>query len=514
MTINSKKRNSYHLSKFNISARSTIDGRWKLVRRMGSGGNGEVWQCRDINDGKEYAIKFLKYATLGPYSRFVDEVGFMERFGKIPGVLPIISKYIPPVKDRFSDKKKPFYYVMPLAKAIEKEIYRESLENKIEIIRGLLVMLVNLHSQDIAHRDIKPANILLYNGQYVLSDFGLVFFRGKSSKTLPNKALGAKWTRSPQMERDAFAADKFKADVYSMAKTIWMIFTGDFTSFEGQYDPSSSFLTLRRYIDGKYLTPLENLLAKCTDHEEGSRPTSQELLDGFNDWDDINHNWDRENLLQWIEIQHRLFPQYEPDRAVWADVERTTQVLNLLGSYQSLNYMFFPNGGGFDLTGATPAKEDGCIELNCDGPVFVVRPKRLVFERISDDFQWNYFRLEIEEQSCFSEIFRTDEYMEEYGELIEGGGSIRLIPISEFNEMAREDVIRTKARHVSRFLKGSFVIFHKNSLYNNLISPKKGEHDKMSSEDFRMQVSDYSKKLHGKTIADFRKGREYDKKGE
>lgn len=505
MAIKKNQRYYYSLNNFSISARSTIDGRWKLVRRIGTGGNGEVWQCRDVNDGQEYAIKFLKRAYQEPYSRFYDEERFMEDFGDVPGIMPIIAKYIPPVENRYADKTKPFYYVMPLAKAIHHDIYAEPVENKIRIIRALLEMLVNLHEQGIAHRDIKPANILLYNGQYVLSDFGLVYFQGKSSKTPPNTALGAKWTRSPQMERDAIAADKFKADVYSMAKTIWMIFTGDFTSFEGQYDPSSPFLSLRKYVEGKYLTPLENLLARCTDHEEGRRPTAREFLDAFNDWDAINHNWDRENLLQWIEIQRRIFPIYEPDRAEWTGLERIVGILNLLGSYQSLNHMFFPNGGGLDLTGAVMAREEGFAELHCGGLIYTLRPKRLLYERISDDFQWNYFRLEVEEIDDISEEFRTDGYMEEFGELTESEGSIRLIPIHDLDEMSREDAERYKARHITRFLRGSMVVFHKNSLYNKIVSQDKGEHDKIMANEFREYIMSQSQKLKGKTIADFRK---------
>ena len=505
MATNKNQRYYYSLKKFRISARSTIDGHWKLVRRLGAGGNGEVWQCRDINDGKEYAIKFLKNAYYEPYTRFYDEVAFMETFGNIPGVMPIIAKYLPPVDNRFADKTKPFFYVMPLAESTGKEIYLLSVEKKIEIIRALLEMLVSLHERGVAHRDIKPANILLYNGHYVLSDFGLVFFCGKSSKTPQGKALGAKWTRSPQMERNAVTADKFKADVYSMAKTVWMIFTGDFTSFEGQYDPIAPLLSLRGYVLDKYLTPLENLLARCTDHVEELRPTAKELLDGFKDWDAINHNWDRENLLQWIEIQRRIFPIYEPDRAEWVGLERMVGVLNMLGTYQSLNHLFFPNGGGLDLTGAVLAREDGFLELQCGGLIYTLRPKRLLYERVSDDFQWNYFRLEVEETDVISEDFRTDSYMEEFGELTEGDGNIRLIPIPELDEMSREESEKYKARHIARFLKGSMVVFHKNSLYNMLITQYKGEHDKVQADEFREHIMSCSQKLKGKTIADFRK---------
>ncbi|ERI88615.1 hypothetical protein HMPREF1981_00470, partial [Bacteroides pyogenes F0041] len=53
-----------------------------------------------------------------------------------------------------------------------------------------------------------------------------------------------------QMERDAVHANKYKADIYSMAKTIWI-------AFEGQYIPNS-VVSLRQYISGDiYLYPLE-----------------------------------------------------------------------------------------------------------------------------------------------------------------------------------------------------------------------------------------------------------------
>lgn len=497
------KRYYYNLKNFNIVKNRKIEGKWTLVRQLGQGGNGEVWQCRDAS-GRNYAIKFLKSSNKEPYSRFYDEVVFMESYDSLPEVLPIIAKHIPPVNERNKNKETPFYYVMPLAKPINKDIYNESIDNKVDIIRALLEMMVKLHDQGVAHRDIKPANILLYEGNYVLSDFGLVFFQGKTSMTPPNISLGAKWTRSPQMERDAMSANKFKSDVYAMAKTIWMIFTGDFTSFEGQYDPSSSFLSLRKYIPVRYITPLESLLSRCTDHEEDKRPTAKEMLDGFNDWVEITHNWDRENLLEWVEIQQKIFPLYEPDHCEWTELERIVGVLKMLGSYDSLNHMFLPGCGGLDLNSANLAKEEGWIELDCGLPT-LVHPTKLCFERISDDYQWNYFRLELTTQPPSDNRFKTDEYIEEYGEVIDENMNYVRIPVWEYDNLDKEEVERKHARHITRFLRGSMVIFHKNSIYNQLISEYKGEHDKMSPETFKVEITKLSKKFYGKTISDLKK---------
>lgn len=498
-----RKRFVYNLKKFHIVPQRKIDGRWTLIRYIGGGGNGEVWHCRDL-DGQEYAIKMLKYAYKEPYARFYDEVAFMESFGSIPGVLPVVAKYIPEGRTQFDVTKAPYYYVMPLATSLGRDIYQESIEKKIAIIKSLLEMLVNLHDRGITHRDIKPANILLYNGQYVLSDFGLVFFQGKSMKTPPGiSSLGAKWTRSPQMERDAYSADKFKADVYSMAKTIWMIFSGDFTSFEGQYNPASSFLSMAKHLPRKYVTPLDDLLVRCTDHLEEGRPTAREMLDSFNEWDDINHNWGKENFLQWVEINHKIFPLHEPDHAEWVDLGRMVGIFNILGTYESLNHLFFPNNGGLDLTGARLSRDPQSIELEFGGLVFEAQPEKLIYERISEDFEWSYFRLELKEIVPHFKQFVVDPYMEEYGEITRADGTIEAIPLKKYDDLDENEITRLKARHVIRYLKGSLVIFHKYSLYNQVVSQYRGEHGKLSAGEFKRQITVLSQKFKGKTVEDF-----------
>lgn len=263
-------KQTYNLKYYNLKPNRKING-WTLVSRLGNGGNGEVWKCRNARK-EEYAIKFLKMVRGDSYKRFYDEVVFMKQYAGTMGVIPIVDKYIPEYSKRYSKLALPFYYVMPLASPIEKLIDKMPFDEKIEVIKNLLRILTELHSKGIAHRDIKPANIMLYNGDYVLSDFGLVFFQNKTFKTPPGSKLGARTTIAPQMQRDAVTADKYKADVYSMAKTIWMILTEDLKSFDGQYKINSAF-GLRQLMTekGVYWYPLEKLLIRCTDLNESAR---------------------------------------------------------------------------------------------------------------------------------------------------------------------------------------------------------------------------------------------------
>ncbi len=151
-------KSKYNLRDFKLKPNRKF-GQWILAKQIGSGGNGEVWICRD-NQKKEYAIKFLKWGSGDAYKRFYDEVTFMEQFGSINGGMPIIDKHLPKSSKRFESPKLPFYYVMPLSESAEQRIQTATIDEKIRIIQELLAMLTSLHAQDIAHQDIKPGNIL------------------------------------------------------------------------------------------------------------------------------------------------------------------------------------------------------------------------------------------------------------------------------------------------------------------------------------------------------------------
>lgn len=483
------------LAKYNLRANRKING-WTLSKKLGSGGNGEVWMCKNEKK-EEYAIKFFKFGRYGAaYERFVDEVLFMEQHQEIHGVLPIIDKNLPSKNQKNVDANIPIYYVMPLAESVEQKIKNFTLDEKVEVIQMLLNMLVNLHQNGIAHRDIKPANILYYNGKFVLSDFGLVYFKRKKFKTPVGKKVGAKQTIAPQMEKDAQSADRYKADVYSMAKTIWIILTGDEFSFGGQYIANSEIGLSRKLKCNKYLYPLDKLLAQCTDYTESTRPTAEEMKNKFEEWIQINKNWSKGNLMQWKEIQEQLFPTIIPTHAEWKNVEDVVNVLRLLGKYESLNHMFFPDDGGMDLTDASISYEQGCIELRCGAFVYIIKPRFLSFENINESIEWNYFFLQADPMPAITQNMPKDKYFEEFYET----SPLEYLPLSENNKIVDDNGKAIETRHIIRYLKGSFVLFHKDSIYNHIISKYRGEHEKMGFLKFREGIFKLEKRFRGETM--------------
>ncbi len=120
--------------------------------------------------------------------------------------------------------------LMPIAISAVDYIARNKLDIK-EIVKGVVSLsetLEKLHKKDICHRDIEPSNIYYYNNKFAFGDFGLVDFPDNADDfTKSDKGLGAIFTIASEMKRNPKKADSKKADVFSLAKTMWMFLTNN-----------------------------------------------------------------------------------------------------------------------------------------------------------------------------------------------------------------------------------------------------------------------------------------------
>ncbi|WP_321282364.1 protein kinase domain-containing protein [Marinifilum fragile] len=463
-------------------------GKWTLEIFLGGGGNGEVWKCKD-DSGNIGAIKLLKTVKPKSYARFVDETTVIKKNSDINGIIPIIDDFLPTKLNG----EIPFY-VMPVAASAEKALIGKSIEEKIDAIIEICQTLKDLHKRGISHRDIKPPNFLVYQSRFSIADFGLVDYPEKKDISFNNEEIGAKWTMAPEMRRESSSACGLKADIYSIAKTIWIILTENTKGFDGQYS-TESVLELRRFYPNKYTTPIDSLLAACTDNDPNSRPDIENVILTLEDWKVLNEDFHERNQEQWFEIQRKLFPTAFPQRVIWEDLNDIVNVLKVLCTYDSLNHMFYPGGGGMDLEDARLANEKGCIELDFQ-VIEIVKPKRLMFESFGFDPQWNYFRLELDELEPTG-IYETEEGEEPYEIKYDHESVTELYPgqygkydmaeyRSEYIEMGYD--IPENARQVSRWFRGSFVIFNKRSIYNLTPDTYDGRHNKVNSEQFRKHI--------------------------
>ena len=463
-------------------------GKYIFISELGHGGNGEVIQVKRKSDGRKFALKQLydKYLS-GNYSserkhRFTTEIRIVSKYCmQIKGIIPIVDR-----------PKEGYWYVMPIATESTKHICDNDLSIR-EIIKGMVDLsetLINLHARNISHRDIKPANIYYYKDRFCFSDFGLVYNpEDEDHFTRSDKGLGAIFTIAPEMKRDPKNADGKKADVFSMAKTMWMFLTGDEKGFDGVYDYRDKTHSLRFIEKYKniHIVELEDLLKRSTDNDPNNRPTMTEFRKSLLEWTDIYSDYDKSQLSEWRFIKTNAFNNI-PESASWRSNSAITDVLNVIGASQAYNHMMFSGEGGLDFQYACAASETGFIEIHAGGYCHIVKPKVLYFESF-DQHWWNYFLLELDEVDPILALGIT-----EYEPLVEDAPGHYVS--AEFEPYKVYDYNSGKPlpedyRMVYRYLRGKMLFVVKNGPYNAINGTYDGRHGLCSHDEFRK----YTQKL-------------------
>ena len=458
--------------------------RFRCIKTLGGGGNGTVYHVYDKKTAQEVAVKLLKRMGKEREHRFTAEIRVVEQLaGSIDGIIPILES-----------APEEYWYAMPVAKTILKHIGETQAAAK-DIVSGVIQIaetLSQLHARGISHRDIKPANILFYQNRYCLSDFGLVSLPDDPDHfTRSDKGLGAIFTIAPEMKRDPKHADGKKADVFSLAKTLWMLLTGDDKGFDGVYNSFDKSHSLR-YIDklsSEHLVELENLLTVSTYNNPALRPDMTAFRDSLVEWLEISQDLERTQASEWNFINKYLFGDNMPESVAWSNLETIIRVLNAVGTLRAFNHMLFPDGGGLDFMLAEPAAETDCIciydTLNIP---HIVKPEKLHFETFGEDQVWSYFLLEL----SFLEPVLPDTKISDYRELLEEDTPGHYVSSRDsvygVYDYDTEEPLPEGHRSVFRYLKGSFLIVLKGSPYNGIPETYDGRHSQCIDKEFRNVV--------------------------
>jgi serine/threonine protein kinase len=258
-------------------------GPWTLKKNLGSGGNGEVWKSTD-ETGREVALKILhrRFQEWGGkrYARFRDEGQKQRQLSDIPGVLPIVGMSFP----NSPGPNNPPWLATALATPIRKALRpAPTVRSVVGAIAAIASTLASLHAKDVSHRDIKPRNLYRYNDCWALGDFGLITFPGKGSVTTSGERLGPQHYIAPEMIDHPKTADPKKADVYSLAKTLYVLAT------EKDYPPPGVQLASTLQAISKFnLHPraehLDLLIEWSTQTVPDDRPTMAEFAEVLVGW--------------------------------------------------------------------------------------------------------------------------------------------------------------------------------------------------------------------------------------
>ena len=206
---------------------------FKLKKRLGEGGMGEVWLADQVAMSRQVAVKLLSPSLVSKedfVQRFFHEVKMSGRLdhpniitafdaGQVQGFFYLAMGYVDGVE--LADRLK-IDRTIPELEALQ--IARE--------IAGALEYAWNEHR--ILHRDIKPSNIMLdQKGHAKLMDMGISkSFKDAGDLTMSGTIVGTPYYISPEQGRADRNID-FRADVYSLGATLYHMVTGYF-AFDGE----------------------------------------------------------------------------------------------------------------------------------------------------------------------------------------------------------------------------------------------------------------------------------------
>ncbi|HEU4537247.1 MAG TPA: serine/threonine-protein kinase [Polyangiaceae bacterium] len=203
---------------------TVLDGKWKLVRVLGRGGMGVVYEGLNVTIGKRVALKFID----APIASDPEVVGRFQREAQAASAVD--SAHIVQIFDTGTAPDGAPYLVMEFLSgetlgARIRRLGRLSVEETVHVLCQVLRGLQRAHAAGVIHRDLKPDNIFLVDRDddqlfVKLLDFGIskIARRGaEAGNTLTRKGavLGTPYYMSPEQAQAHQDLDG-RADLFSV----------------------------------------------------------------------------------------------------------------------------------------------------------------------------------------------------------------------------------------------------------------------------------------------------------
>jgi eukaryotic-like serine/threonine-protein kinase len=230
-------------------------GRFQLVRELGRGGFGIVWEARDRELRRAVAFKAVR---AGDRAALREEALAREA----EAVAQLAHPNLVTLYDVGRCEHGPYLVLellrgQPLSERLEQSLpLREILRIAVEIAKGL----AHAHAAGVVHRDLKPANVIVCeDGQVKVLDFGLAhaFGRKRISGGTPGFMAPEQWEDAPEDER---------TDVFALGVLLYRALSGELP-FVGK---SSESKAARLEVPG--LPELGELVGQMLAREPVRRP--------------------------------------------------------------------------------------------------------------------------------------------------------------------------------------------------------------------------------------------------
>jgi len=233
-------------------------GYYRLLKNLGEGGMGSVWQALHTKLDKQVAIKVLP-------AKWNNDAALLTRFER---EMKAVGKLEHPHIVRAMDAGEfngTHYLVMEFNEGLDLSAYvkqrgPQSVTNACEMLRHAAMGLAHAHEAGLIHRDIKPSNLFLTKqGKVKILDLGLARVQGDTSgggQTLTGfgQALGTPDYMAPEQWENTHAVDG-RSDLYALGCTLFYLLAG-----RAPYS-DEKHLSLVGKMKGHTLDPIPDLKA-------------------------------------------------------------------------------------------------------------------------------------------------------------------------------------------------------------------------------------------------------------
>jgi serine/threonine-protein kinase len=204
-------------------------GRYKILRKLGTGGMANVYLAEDQELGRRVAIKILN-------ERHANDGQFVERFRReAKNAAGLSHPNIVSIYDR-GEAEGTYYISMEYleGRSLKELILARGpapIPVAIDYARQILAALRVAHRQGLVHRDIKPHNVLVDSeGRLKVTDFGIAR-AGPSQMTEEGSIIGTAQYLSPEQAQGAPVTPA--SDLYSVGIVLYELLTGS-VPFNGE----------------------------------------------------------------------------------------------------------------------------------------------------------------------------------------------------------------------------------------------------------------------------------------
>jgi serine/threonine-protein kinase len=201
---------------------TVIDGRYRVLKRLGSGGMADVYCAEDTQLGRRVALKLL-------YRRFAEDAEFVERFRReASSAAGLQHPNIVGVFDR-GEWDGTYYIAMEYLQGHTlKQLVREHGAMPPELATDITIQVLRAakfaHKRGVVHRDIKPHNVILdEEGRAKVTDFGIAR-AGASDMTETGSIMGTAQYLSPEQAQGQPVSPR--SDLYSIGVMLYELLTG------------------------------------------------------------------------------------------------------------------------------------------------------------------------------------------------------------------------------------------------------------------------------------------------